>query len=209
MANKETTKQISPLALNNISYGLYVLSVKDGDKDNACIINTFTQVNNTNPTLFTISIGKHCYTHDMLKKTKVFNISVITKDANFVFFKRFGFTSGRDKNKFSECKNIYRSSNGLIYIKRECNAYMSLEVTTSVDLDTHTLFTAKLVESVVLSDTPSVTYADYHKHIKPKANANSTNYRCTICNFILEAPQLPKDYVCPICNQGADAFVKT
>ena len=195
-------------ALSKIGYGLYVLSAKLGGKDNACIVNSFMQISSTAPTLCSLAVNKQSLTHEMVFGSKEFNISVITLDADFDFFKKFGMQSGRDVDKFSACKNIYRAKNGIIYIKKECNSYMSFEVIQMEDVGTHTLFLAKLVENAVLNDKESITYSYYHKHTKKSGEVKRMGYRCTICDYVLEEEELPADYICPLCSHGAEVFEK-
>jgi len=195
--------------LHKIEYGLYALSTKNGDKDNACIVNTFMQLSSNSPTTASVAVSKASLTHDMIIESGLFNVSVIAIDASFDFFERLGLKSGRTTNKFADCKNIYRSTNGIIFIKRECNAYFSLKVTNAIDVDTHTLFIGKIQESKHLSHKPSMTYSHYHANIKPQPKeANKMGYRCTICNYVLKKETLPTDFICPLCSHGADDFEK-
>ncbi|MCL2061980.1 MAG: flavin reductase [Firmicutes bacterium] len=196
-------------ALFKIGYGLYVLSAHEGGKDNACIANTFIQVTSAEPFVCLITVNKQTLTHDMIKNTGKFNLSVLTENAPFDIYKRFGYQSGKKADKFSGIKSVARSKNGLLYLTENTNAFLSCTVTGAADYGTHTLFTAQLTESAVLSDAESVTYAYYQRHIKPKpAAAAKKGYRCVICNYIYEGEPLPPDYICPICKHGAADFVK-
>ena len=197
-------------ALYNIGYGLYVLTAKDGEKDNGCITNTLMQVS-SNPLKAVIAVNKQNFTHDMIMKTKEFNISMLTEDAPFAVYRHFGFFSGRKTNKFGVIDYAKRAENGIKYIDEQyANAYLSCKVTDTADFGTHTLFTAEIVDGKVLSDKPSATYSYYQKNVKPKktAPAKAKGWQCKICGYIYEGEELPKDFVCPICKHGASDFEK-
>ncbi len=195
-------------AFFNISYGLYVLTAKDGEKDNGCIINTFAQQTNL-PLCVSVTVNKANKTHDMIKETGVFNVSMISENAPFSLFEHFGFQSGRDVDKFKDFYNSERAKNGVYYIPGYTNAYVSCEVTSTVEFETHTMFVAKVTDAEVLSDFASMTYTYYHKNVKPQPQAtNKKGYRCKICGYIYEGEDLPKDFVCPLCKHGAEDFEK-
>ena len=195
-------------ALFNIGYGLYVLTANDGVKDNGCIINTVMQVT-SNPLQIGIAVNKQNYTTDIIKKTKKFNISILTEDSSFEIFKHFGFQSGKSVDKFANFYDTKRSPNGLLYITQNTNAFMSAFVKQEIDLGTHILFIGQLVASEILSDRPTVTYAYYHNNIKPKPQeAKKSGWRCKICGYIYEGKELPPDYICPLCKHGAADFEK-
>lgn len=196
-------------ALRNLSYGLFVLTAKEGDKDNGCIINTVTQVANT-PTRISIAVNKNNYTHDMVKRTGEFNISILTESTEFDTFKHFGFQSGRDVDKAVGIE-FSRSENGIIYLTKNTNAFMSCKVIESMDVGSHTLFVADLVDAAVLSEENSVTYAYYFAHIKPAPAAQvekKVGWVCKICGYIYEGDPLPEDFICPICKHPASDFEK-
>lgn len=195
-------------AMYKLGYGLYVLTAKD-EKDNGCIINTAIQVTTT-PNRISITVNKQNYTHDMIQKTGVFNLSVISEEADFSLFQHFGFQSGRDVDKMKDFENKAQAENGLYYITKGTNAYLSGKVIQSIDLGTHTMFIADVTDGEVLSDAVSVTYDYYQKSIKPKPEKKPEvkGYRCTICGYIYEGDVLPEDFICPICKHGAADFEK-
>ncbi|MCL2254204.1 MAG: flavin reductase [Lachnospiraceae bacterium] len=200
-------------ALFKISYGLFVLSAEEDGRDNACIVNTFLQITSSDPITCVISVNKQNFTHDMIAKTKKFNLSVLSTQASFEMFKRFGFQSGRTADKLSGYENnTARSSNGVIYITESTNAYLSFDVTDMADFNSHTVFTAVLTESDVLNNNESLTYSYYHQNIKPKPQAkpqdekNNPGWRCKICGHVYEGETLPSDYICPLCKHGAEDF---
>lgn len=197
-------------ALYKIGYGLYILTAKspDGELDNGCIINTAVQVTDS-PKAISITVNKSNLTHDMIMETKEFNLSVISDEAPFALFERFGFKSGRYTNKFDDNIEAGRSENGICYVSRYVNAYLCCVVKATVDLGTHTMFIADVTDSEVLSEVPSMTYAFYHANVKPKPEEkNVSGYRCTICNYVYEGDTLPDDFICPICKHGVSDFEK-
>ena len=199
---------VDPNALFKVSYGLFVLTAKDGARDNGCIINAVNQITNT-PNRLCVAVNKLNHTHDMIIKTGVFNVSVLTKSVDFAIFKRFGYQSGRDVNKFEGFEQYARSKNGLCYLTQTCNAYIACKVVATHDYVTHTLFIAELTESRIIDQEPSVTYDDYFKHIKPKPKAAEKTvkgFRCKICGYIYEGDTLPPDYICPLCKHPASDF---
>ena len=194
-------------ALYNIGYGLYVLTANNNGKDNGCIINTVMQVT-SNPLQIAIAVNKNNYTNEMIKNNRKFNISVLSEKADFEIFKRFGFQSGRNIDKFLGFNDTKRSPNGLLYITKQTNAFFSAYVQQEIDLNSHTMFIGQLVESEILSDEPTVTYDFYQKNIKPKPNKAKSGWRCKICGYIYEGENLPDDYICPLCKHGAIDFEK-
>lgn len=195
-------------ALFNIGYGLYVLTANEEGKDNGCIINTVMQVT-SDPCQIEIVVNKRNYTTEMISRTKKFNVSILTESADFETFKRFGYQSGRDVDKFADFYDTKRSPNGVLYITKNTNSFMSAYVKQEIDLGTHILFVAQLVASEILSEEPTVTYTYYQNNIKPKPqNTNKKGWRCKICGFIYEEEILPPDYICPVCKHGAIDFEK-
>lgn len=197
---------INPTALFKIGYGLYIVTAKEGDKDNACILNTVSQLTDKKLRV-SVTINKANLTHDMVKNTGMMNIMCLTEEAPFEIFEYFGFHSGRDTEKFVT-PNLKRSENGLVVIENYSNAYFSLKVEQEVDLDSHTLFICEVTQAEVVSDKPSMTYAYYHANVKPKPEKKSKGYICTICGYVYEGEELPDDFICPLCKHGVDAFEK-
>ncbi len=203
-------------AMYKLSYGLFVLTTKAGDRENGCITNTAIQVA-SEPNQISFAVNKANLTHDLVMESKKANISVISEDATFDLFKHFGFQSGRDVNKFEGFADFKRADNGIAYITKGTNAYFSIDVTQTVDLGSHTLFIGIPTDMVVLSDAPSATYAYYQTDIKPKAPAPNAapadklpegvhKWRCKICGYEYVGPSLPDDFICPICKHPASDF---
>lgn len=200
----------NPNAMFKIPYGLYILTANCNGKDNGCIINTVMQVTST-PNRISIAVNKANLTHDMIKESGIFNVSVLIRDTPMSVFKTFGFQSGKNVDKFADNPNLVRSKNGIIYVPEYSNAVISSKVIASADLGTHTVFTAEVTDAVTLSDAPSVTYDYYHTNIKTKNEPQAEvkkGYICKICGYVYEGQQLPPDFVCPICKHGTDDFEK-
>lgn len=195
-------------ALFKIGYGLYVSTAHENGKDNGCIINTVMQVT-SEPCMIAIAVNKKNYTNEMIQRTRKFNISALAEGVNFDLFKRFGFQSGRDVDKFYGFEDVKRSPNGVLYITQNTNAFMSAYVKQEIDLGTHTMFLGQLVDAECLSDIPTVTYDFYQKNIKPKPeNTEKKGWRCKICGYVYEGENLPPDFVCPWCKHGSIDFEK-
>lgn len=192
-------------ALFKIGYGLYVVTSNDGKKDNGLIVNTVTQVTNT-PNRIAVTINKENYSHHIIKQTGKMNINCLTVDAPFSVFEKFGFVSGRNVDKFTDYDSL-RSDNGLIFLPRYINSFMSLKVEQYVDLDTHGMFICSVTEARVLSDRETMTYSYYHANVKPKPQTDGKKgFVCKICGYIHEGDTLPEDFICPLCKHGASDF---
>ena len=198
-------------AMYNLTYGLFVLTARWFDKDSGCIINTAGQVT-SEPNRISIAVNQGNYTHDLVKQSGVFNLSILSEDARFDTFQHFGFQSGRTVDKFAGYPDCTRGPNGLYYVTAGTNAYLSAVVEQEIDLGSHTLFIASVKDMDVLSDTPSASYAYYQSHIKPKPEApkasGKTTWRCTVCGYVYEGEELPADFICPLCKHPASDFEK-
>lgn len=193
-------------AFFKIGYGLYVLTASENGKDNGCIINTVMQVTNT-PNRLAIAVNKGNYTCEMLDRTGVFNLSVLSEQASFDMFRHFGFQSGRDMDKFADFSGCMRGENGILYVTQNTNAIFSAQVVSKQDLGTHILFVGDVTEAKTLSDTPTATYTYYQEHIKPKPEKTETKgWRCKICGYVYEGETLPEDFICPLCKHPASDF---
>ena len=192
-------------ALFKIGYGLYVVTSNDGKKDNGIIVNTVTQVTNT-PNRIAVTINKDSYSHHVIKQTGKMNINCLSEEAPFSVFENFGFVSGRNVDKFANITPL-RSDNGLAFLPRYINSFMSLKVEQYVDLDTHGMFICSITESRVISDKNTMTYTYYQDNVKPKPQTEGKKgYVCKICGWIYEGDTLPEDIVCPLCKHGASDF---
>ena len=208
LAQQDSTANKNDLtALFHIGYGLYVVTSNDGKKDNGLIVNTVSQVTNT-PNRVAVTINKENYSHHVIKQTGIMNINCLTEDAPFAVFEKFGFVSGRNVDKFAECEPM-RSDNGLVFLPRHINAFMSLKVEQYVDLDTHGMFICSVTEARVLSDKNTMTYTYYLDNVKPKpATEGKAGFVCKVCGWVYEGEELPDDIVCPLCKHGAADFEK-
>ncbi len=192
-------------ALFKITYGLFVVTARDAERDCGCIINTAMQITE-NPNRLVIGINKNNYTHDIVLKSGMLNLSVLDSNTEFSLIERFGFQSGRDSDKFAGFSGFDHSKNGIAYLTESTNAYFSAKVTQTIDCDTHTLFILEIEAMEGLSDRPALTYADYHAKVKPQPNKKAKGWVCTICGFVYEGENLPDDYICPLCKHGVQYF---
>lgn len=192
-------------ALFKIGYGLYVVTSNDGTKDNGLIVNTVTQLTD-NPNRIAVNINKANYSHHVIKKTGVMNVNCLSVEAPFEVFQNFGFQSGRTVDKFANWP-AYRSDNGLMFLPKYINAFMSLKVEQYVDLDTHGMFICTVTEARVMSDKETMTYTYYHNNVKPKPQTEGKKgFVCKVCGYIYEGDVLPDDYICPLCKHGVADF---
>ena len=204
----KTEAAIDSNAMFRFSYGLFVLTAKDGGRDNGCIINTAIQVT-ASPPRICIAVNKANFTHDMILKTGAFNISILSESAPFRIFQQFGFSSGKDTDKFASCAYNERAANGIRYVSEHANCMIAAKVSDSRDYGTHTVFTADVTQAVVLSDERSVTYQYYFDNIKPKPlppKENKKGFICKICGYFHEGDSLPEGFICPLCKHGAEDF---
>ena len=202
---EEKAPEIDSKALFKIGYGLYVVTSRDGDKDNGLIVNTVTQLTDT-PLRVAVNINKLNYSHDIVKKTGKLNVNCLNIEAPFSVFQEYGFVSGRDKNKF-EGKEIVRSSNGLAVLTNYVNSVISLKVDQYVDLGTHGMFICSVTESKVINNVETMTYNYYQANVKPKPQTEKKKgYVCKVCGYVYEGDELPEDFVCPLCKHGPADF---
>jgi flavin reductase (DIM6/NTAB) family NADH-FMN oxidoreductase RutF len=206
-------------AMFTLSYGLFVLFSKDGKKNNGCIVNNVSQVTDL-PLQIQVTVQKHNYTCELIQKTHRFNLSILDESVPFEVFKRFGFQSGRNVDKFEGFSPVSLSLNGLYYLTQYSNAFISGQVTKEIDLGTHVMFIATVSEAKVLAKTRSVTYAYYHANIKPKPQpapsaSTAAKWVCRICGYVYDDAKekvkfedLPATWTCPLCHHPKSDFDK-
>ncbi len=198
-------------ALNKISYGLFVITSRADGKDNGCIINTAMQITSS-PLTVAVCVNKENHTCGMIKKSGVFNLCALTEKTGFDVYKRFGFASGADTDKFEGFDGASRAENHVLHITgKYSNSFISCKVISAADAGTHILFVAEVTGAEVLNDEKSVTYAYYHENIKPKPEKQEEKkkgYICKICGYVYEGDELPEDYICPLCKHPASDFEK-
>ena len=227
---------MNPKILFKISYGLYVINSKKGDSFNGQIANTVFQVT-AEPPQIAVCINKRNLTHEFIQESKVFTVSILSKETAMGFIGNFGFKSGREFDKFKDI-NYKLGITGAPIILDNAVGYLEAEVVNNVDVGTHTLFIGRIIEAQVLKDDEPMTYAYYHevkrgtspktaptyiKEVAPKEVKKVEKYRCTICGYIYDPEkgdpdsgiesgtpfeELPDDWVCPICGVGKDKFEK-
>ena len=192
-------------ALFRIGYGLYVVTSSDGKKDNGLIVNTVTQLTDS-PNRVAVNINKMNYSHHVIKQTGILNVNCLSIDAPFSVFQQFGFQTGRSVDKFAGQK-VCRSDNGLVFLDKYINAFLSLKVEQYVDLGTHGMFICSVTESRVMSDQETMSYTYYQKQVKPKPETEGKKgFVCKVCGYIYEGEELPEDFICPLCKHGAADF---
>ena len=206
LAQQDATANKNDLtALFNIGYGLYVVTSNDGTRDNGLIVNTVSQITNT-PNRVAVAINKQNYSYHTIRKTGVMNVNCLDVSAPFSVFERFGFQSGRNVDKFAGLEPLH-SDNGLAFLPRYINSFMSLKVESVVDLDTHGMFICTVTEARVMSDAETMTYTYYQKHVKPQPQTEGKKgFVCKVCGWIYEGDELPEDIICPLCKHGAADF---
>ena len=203
--NTETANKNDLSALFNIGYGLYVITSNDGKKDNGLIVNTVSQVTNT-PNRVAVTINKANYSHHVIKQTGIMNLNCLSTEAPFRVFERYGFQSGRTVDKFEGVETL-RSDNGLVFLPKYINSFMSLKVEQYIDLDTHGMFICSITESRVISNVETMTYTYYQNYVKPKPQTEGKKgFVCKICGYIYEGDELPEDFICPLCKHGVADF---
>ena len=203
--NDELANKNDMSALFRIGYGLYVVTSNDGKKDNGLIVNTVTQLTDS-PYRVAVNINKANYSHHVIKQTGVMNVNCLSVEAPFSVFQQFGFQSGRSADKFAGQK-VNRSDNGLVFLDKYINAFMSLKVEQYVDMDTHGMFICSVTEARVMSEQDTMTYTWYQKNVKPKPETEGKKgFVCKVCGYIYEGDELPEDYICPLCKHGAVDF---
>lgn len=213
---------MDPNAVFTITYGLYILASEYNGQKNACIVNTVAQVTQT-PLVMSVTVMKTNLTHDLIKKSGKFSVSVLGQHADLTIVERFGTVSGRETDKFSgfECKEF---ESGDPLIEQGAIAVMDCKVISSVDLGTHTVFFADLVDAVNVARALPLTYTLYRDAKMGKARLNPVHaapakpgavaevWQCTVCHYIYDGDipfnELPDDYTCPLCGVGKEFFEK-
>ena len=209
----QSSAKTDPISFFKIHYGLFILSAEQNEKPCGCIINTVMQLTDE-PKQIVIAVNKLNFTHQTIAETGRFNVSTLSQETTFDMIEKFGFHSSRDTDKFATIKEFCeKSENGLIYVTKNVNSFFSCEVISMSDFGTHTLFVAKVTESKVLSDTPSLSYQYYFDHIKPKPvinkqHSNKKIYVCSVCGYVEENyDELPHDYICPLCKHSREVMI--
>lgn len=208
LARQDATANKNDLtALFNIGYGLYLVTCRDGKKDNGLIVNTVTQVTNS-PNRIAVTVNKENYSHHIIRGSGMLNVCCLSQDAPFALFERFGFQSGRNVDKFADMPQTpYRSENGLLFPARHINSFLSLKVEQYIDLDTHGMFICSITEARVITEAPTMTYDYYQEHVKPKPQTEGKHgFVCKVCGYVYEGDVLPEDFICPLCKHGASDF---
>ena len=191
-------------AIYKIPYGLYILTTKS-EKINGCVVNTVEQVTSS-PNRIIVAVNKNNFTCEEIQKTKKFNVSILDISSSFDLIKRFGFQTGKDVDKFENFLDYETSKNGLPYLTKNANAYISASVVKEVDLESHIMFIADVEEDVVLNELETMTYSYYQANVKPKIQSKKVCYVCRICGYVYDSDNLPEDFICPLCKHGSVDF---
>ena len=202
-------------AFFKLSYGLYVVSSNCDGKDSACIANTFVQVT-SDPARVCITLNKNNYTTSLIENSCVYNVGVLLDDVEMDVIRRFGFQSSKDVDKFDgidyevDCQNVKQ-------ITKSIAASFSVKVISMTDVGTHIMFVGDVVDCKVLDESEVLTYANYHNKKNGTTPKNASSYQesdakqgwvCSVCGYVLEAQELPDDFICPVCKQPASVFKK-
>ncbi len=204
----------------NLSYGVYVISSLDGDRHTGCVANSVMQITSS-PASVAVSINHNNYTNSCIKKSGKFAISILSEETDPGIIGRFGFQSGKDVNKFDSVK--YAVKEGIAVLDDSCG-YIVCKVTDMMETSTHTVFLGEAVDGDVNGNAPAMTYAYYHNVIKGKSPKNAPTYLpeedassgqnwvCSVCGYVYDGnipfEQLPDTYVCPVCKQPKEKFMK-
>ncbi|MFH1578106.1 MAG: rubredoxin [Candidatus Omnitrophota bacterium] len=220
-----------------ISYGMYVVSSKCKGKFNGQIANTVFQVS-ASPAQLSVCINKDNLTHECIRESKIFTVSILGQDTPMKFIGHFGFRSGRDLDKFKDM-GYKLGVNGAPVVIENCLGYLECKLTGDTDAGTHTIFIGEITEAEIIQEGEPLTYAYYHrvkKGISPKnaptyievgkrnmEDSKMTKYKCTVCGYIYDPEKgdsdsgilagtpfenLPDDWVCPVCGASKDKFEK-
>lgn len=203
----------------SMSYGVYIVSTMDDGRATGCTANSAMQITSS-PATIAISINHDNYTNECIKKFGLFPISILAEDSDASLIGQFGFKSGRDNNKFMGVDFDIVEKTPVV--KDTCG-YVVCKVIDMMETSTHTVFLGEVIAADVFEGKgPAMTYAYYHNVIKGKSPKNAPTYipeddekaedkgtkkyKCEICGYVYEGEELPADFKCPICNQGADKF---
>ena len=194
-------------AMFKLSYGLFVLTAQENGFDNGCIINTVMQVT-SNPLQIAVAVNKENLTCEIIQKSNMVSLSVLSETAPFSLFKHFGFQSGRETDKFVDYP-FTMTGPELPYLKEHTSAFIDCKVINTVDFGTHMLFICSVNDCDVISDEKAMTYSYYHEFVKPKPEASAAKgWRCIVCGYVYEGEELPPDFICPWCKHGIEDFEK-
>lgn len=197
----------------NIEYGLYIVSSRD-DKDVGCVINTLMQLTSNNP-IISICLNKENYTNQVIKKKKKFIVSILSKKVDPKIIGKFGFSSSKDIDKFA--KENYREVENIKVLNDGICGYLVCDVINIVDVDSHDLFIARVIDTKMVSNDEAMSYKYYHDVIKGKTSVKAPTYIeeeveddfyvCELCGYVHKGKP-PKGFKCPICGADFEHFKK-
>lgn len=220
-------------ALFKVNYGMYIVSSCHGEKRNGQIANTMFQITSEPPTV-AVSINKQNLTHELIAKSRIYSVAVLSEEAPMTYIGQFGFKSGRDIDKFAGIE-VRTGTTGCPVPLPYALAMLEAEVTAEFDCGTHTLFLGRVVNAENLGSGTPMTYAHYHEvkrgkspqtaptYIKVEPKVVAPKHKCEVCGYVYDealgdptahiAPGtrfegLPDNWVCPVCGVDASNFSK-
>ena len=205
--------------LRNLSYGVYVVTSRDKDKNVGCIANSIMQVT-SNPSVIAVSINHDNYTNKVIKENNKFGVSILKETTDAKIIGTFGYKSSKDTDKFDEIN--FKEVSEIPVLENTCG-YMVCKVIDTMETSTHTIFLGEVIEADDYSTENAMTYKYYHENLKGSSPKNAPTYeetsisqvdkdskkrkwKCSICGYIHEADELPDDFKCPICGVGKEHF---
>lgn len=205
-------------AFRTLSYGVYILSTWDNGRPTGCTVNSIMQITSS-PATIAVSVNKNNYTHDCIIKSGKFAVSVLHEQSSPDIISVFGFSSGRDTDKFSKVNYAVK---GMMPVVENSAAYIVCDLEKTMETDTHTVFLGKVADADVLENKPPMTYAYYHNVVKGKTAKNAPTYIeektekdkwvCSVCGYVYDGEipfeDLPDNFRCPVCKQPKSVFVK-
>ena len=162
-------------AFDQLSYGLYLISARDGEKTAGCTVNTLTQAA-VDPVLATVTIHKENETARLIRRAGQFTAVVLAQSAPMELIGLFGFRSSREVNKFERFP-VNTDGSGIPYVREHVTAVISFHVRDAMDAVTHWVFLGEAVEARLLSDVLPMTYAYYHEVKRGLAPPKAPSYR--------------------------------
>lgn len=205
--------------LRNLSYGVYVVTSREKDKNVGCVANSIMQVTSS-PAVIAVSINHDNYTNKVIKENNKFGVSILKETTDPKIIGTFGYKSSRDNDKFDGID--FKEISEIPVLENTCG-YMVCKVIDIMETSTHTVFLGEVIEADDYSTENPMTYKYYHENLKGSSPKNAPTYeetstsqvdkgskkrrwRCSICGYIHEADELPDDFKCPICGVGKECF---
>jgi ferric-chelate reductase [NAD(P)H] len=155
---------LNPDSLFALSYGMCILSSKDGEKINGCIVNSVFQIT-PEPPMVAVSLNKASLTNEYIRKSGVFAVSILSEDVPMSLIGRFGFRTGRDIDKFEGVK-FHEGDTGSPVVLDNTTAFLEAEVAEKIDVETHTLFIGKILACDTIDENAVPMTYNYYRDVK-------------------------------------------